>query len=217
MERSGPLFDNSPDAVLGRFDGLTLAVGPSGIDGYAGWNREPGYDASGRLRVSDFFALTPAANAALVAMLGTWANVAPTIVMRLADRDPATLLAPFANATVEARDPWMLRILDAAGAVAARGWPPHLCGSVDFALDDAVCPWNTGSWRLVLDGGPGRLEAGGSGAVRPTMRGFAVLYAGAASPALLRRAGLLAGGDAVSDAFLAAASGSPPPTLLDSF
>src|SRR4051812_47543921 len=148
MERSGPLFDNSPDAVLGRFDGLTLAVGPAGVEGYAGWHRQPGYDASGRLRVADFFGLTPAANTALLAMLGSWANVAPTIVMPAVEHDPAALLAPLVNATVERRDPRMLRILDAPGAVAARGWPPHLCGSLDLGLDDVECPANTGRWQL---------------------------------------------------------------------
>jgi hypothetical protein len=34
---------------------------------------------------------------------------------------------------------------------------------------------------------------------------------------VLRRAGLLDGGDERSDAFLGAASGGPPPTLLDYF
>jgi predicted acetyltransferase len=111
----------------------------------------------------------------------------------------------------------MLRILDAAGAVAARGWPPRLSGSVEVALADVECPWNSGSWRLVLDRGAGRLQRGGSGTVQLTMRGFALLYAGAASPALLRRAGLMTGGDEASDAFVAAASGGPPPSLLDYF
>ena len=217
MERSGLLFDNTPEAVLSRFDGLTVVVGAGGVEGYAGWHREPGYDQAGRVRVSDLFGLTPGANAALLAMLGTWANVAPTILLRLPDGDPAALVAPFAPAVVEAREQWMLRILDAAGAVAARGWPPHLSGAVDLSLEDAVCPWNSGSWRLVLDGGSGRLEPGGSGAVRLSMRGFAVLYAGAASPAGLRRAGLLAGGDEASDAFLATAGAGPPPALLDYF
>jgi Sterol carrier protein domain len=79
-----------------------------------------------------------------------------------------------------------------------------------------LCPWNSGPQRLVLDGGDGRLEPGGSGAVRFTMRGLAVWYAGAADPAVLRRAGLLAGYDG-ADAFLAAASAGPRPALQDYF
>ena len=218
LERSGPLFDNSAETVLSVQDGLTVAVGPDGsVDGYASWDREPGYDASGRVRVRDLTGLTSSATTALLSMLGSWASVAPTIALRLPDPDPAPLVGAFTGAQVVSRDPWMLRVLDARGAVAARGWPPHVSGSVDLALDDDVCPWNSGAHRLVLDGGSGRLEPGGSGAVRLTVRGFAVLYAGAASPAILRRAGLLAGGDPDGDAFLQAATAGPPPALLDYF
>jgi hypothetical protein len=50
-----------------------------------------------------------------------------------------------------------------------------------------------------------------------TARGLAVLYAGAGGPALVRRAGLLAGGDERTDAFLQAATAGPAPALLDYF
>jgi predicted acetyltransferase len=214
VERSGPVFEGLE--TVGRYDGVTLAVGPDGVQGYASWDREEGYDATGRLSVFDLIGLTPNATRALLAMLGTWRDVAPTIRLRLPDSDPAPLLAPLVFTTVEVREPWMLRLIDAAGAVAARGWPPHLSGAVDLALDDELCPWNSGPQRLVLDGGDGRLEPGGSGAVRFTMRGLAVWYAGAADPAVLRRAGLLAGDDG-ADAFLAAASAGPRPALQDYF
>jgi len=214
LERSGSIFEGLH--TLERVDGVTLAVGPGGVEGYASWDRESGYDASGRLAVFDLIGLTPGATRALLAMLGSWRDVAPTIRLRLPDSDPLTLLAPLVHTTVESRDAWMLRVLDAAGAVAARGWPPHLSGAVDLALDDDVCPWNAGSRRLVLEAGEGRLEPGGSGAVRFTPRGLAVWYAGAADPAVLRRAGLLAGDDS-ADAFLAAASAGPRPALQDYF
>ena len=89
--------------------------------------------------------------------------------------------------------------------------------AVDLLIEDETCPWNAGPHRLVIERGEGRLEPGGSGAVRLSIRGLAVVYAGACSPAVLRRAGLLEGGDERSDAFLGAASGGPPPTLLDYF
>jgi predicted acetyltransferase len=214
LERSGPIHEGL--GAIGRFDGVTLAVGPDGVQGYASWDRDSGYDAAGRLSVFDLIGLTADATRALLAMLGTWRDVAPTIRLRLPDSDPAPLLAPLVHTTVESRDAWMLRVLDAAGAVAARGWPPHLSGAVDLALDDDLCPWNSGPHRLVLEGGDGRLEPGGSGAVRFTMRGLAVWYAGAADPTVLRRAGLLAGDDS-ADAFLAAASAGPRPALQDYF
>ncbi len=217
IERSEPTFRTSPEAVLTRHDGLSVAVAPDGsVDGYAAWDRAPGYDASGRVSVSDLMGLTAPATTALLAMPGSWQSVAPTITLTIPEPDPASLLAPFVGARVESREVWMLRLLDAAGAVAARGWPPHLSGSVDLEIEDDVCPWNAGPHRLVLHGGSGRLEPGGSGAVRLTARGFAVLYAGGAGPAVLRRAGLLEC-DAGADSFLAAASAGPPPSLLDYF
>lgn len=108
-------------------------------------------------------------------------------------------------------------LVDASAAIAARGWPPHLYGSVDLSLEDGVCPWNAGTHRLVLAAGTGRLEPGGRAEVTLTARGLAVLYAGAATPSLPRRAGLLAGGDEVSDVFLQAATAGPSPALLDYF
>lgn len=53
--------------------------------------------------------------------------------------------------------------------------------------------------------------------MRLTARGLAVLYASAGDPSLLRRAGLLAGGDVGSDHFLQAATAGPAPALLDYF
>jgi len=218
MERSSPQFDTSAEAVLSGHDGITVALGHDGaVEGYASWDRGPGYDASGRLTVPDLIGLTAPATTALLAMLGSWSSVAPTVVLRLAEPDPASFLATTAAARAESQHPWMLRLLDAPAAVAARGWPPHLHGSVDLLLEDAVCPWNAGAHRLVLSAGTGRLEPGGGAEVALTARGLAVLYAGAAGPSLLRRAGLLAGGNEGSDEFLQAATAGPAPALLDYF
>jgi predicted acetyltransferase len=218
LERSGPLFDGSPDELLAAHDGVTVAIDPDGgVAGYASWERKPGYDADGAVAVPDLVALTAPAARALLGMLGSWSAVAPTLSLRLPPASAVGLLAPLTGARVESWDPWMLRVLDAPGAVAARGWPAGVEGSADLALDDEVCPWNTGSWHLVLEGGAGRLEPGGTGATRLAMRGLAVLYAGAAGPAVLRRAGLLSGGDPGTDAFLEAATAGPPPALLDYF
>jgi predicted acetyltransferase len=218
LERSGPLFDTSPDAVLAGHDGISVAVGPSGeVEGYASWSRGRGYDGDARLTVPDLLGLTGRATARLLGMLGSWSSVTPTLALRLPDPDPVWLLAPVAGAVVESAQPWMLRLVDAAGAVAARGWPAYLSGSVDLDISDPVCPWNAGRHRLVLDGGEGRLEPGGSGAVRLDVCGLAVLYAGSATPSLLRRAGLLQGGDPGTDSWLTGATAGPVPALLDHF
>jgi predicted acetyltransferase len=218
MERSGPLFAASPADFLAGYDGVTVAVDEDGaVEGYASWDRGPGHDATGRVTVADLIGLTPSATAALLSMLGSWASVAPTLLLRLPDTDPTLLMTSLASARVESREPWMLRVVDAVDAIAARGWPTYLNGRVDLDLTDDVCPWNAGSHQLVLADGQGRLEPGGRADVRLTARGLATLYAGAAGPAILRHAGLLSGGDARTDEFLQAATAGPPPTLLDHF
>ncbi|MBB5873725.1 putative acetyltransferase [Allocatelliglobosispora scoriae] len=218
MERSGPRFNDTPAELIADYHGITLAIGPEGaIEGYASWDRGSGYDETGSVTVYDLMGLTPDATAALVSMLGGWASVAPNVVLRLPPGDPALLQFSSIGATVHKRQPWMLRLVNAPAAVAARGWSPLLSGGVDLDLIDAVCPWNAGPHRLVLDGGDGVLEPGGSGAVRITERGLAQLYAGAADPATLRRAGMLTGGEPRDDDFLRTAFAGPVPALLDYF
>ena len=218
IERSGPLFPSEPEKVLAGHDGITVAFRPGGaIEGYAAWDRGSDRDGAGYLSVPDLIGLTESATTALLDMLGRWASVTPTLRLRLPDRDPVLLLAEATNSRVVSRQPWMMRIIDACGAVAARGWPLHLSGRVDLTLEDDVCPWNAGRFRLVLANGVGRLEPGGDADVKLAMRGLALLYASASGPAVLRRAGLLSGGDEGADAFLQAASTGPAPAILDSF
>ncbi|MGQ0843511.1 MAG: GNAT family N-acetyltransferase [Sporichthyaceae bacterium] len=217
LARTGPLFALDPPALLAAHDGCTVAEQDGAVTGYASWDRGQGYDANAVLTVPDLFAGTPEALAALLAVLGSWHSVAPTLHLRLRPDDPMWLACPMAGARPHATQPWMLRLVDAPAAVAARGWPSPLSGAVDLRLDDDLCPWNAGPHRLVLDGGDGRLEPGGTGAVRVDPGALALLYAGAASPATLRSLGRLSGGDAAADAFLAAAGAGPVPALLDYF
>ncbi|MGE5826895.1 MAG: enhanced intracellular survival protein Eis [Micromonosporaceae bacterium] len=217
LDRRGPLFTRTPQEQLAEWNGFTVAVGGGEVLGYSTWDRGSGYDASGRIVVGDLMASTEAASTALLAMLGRWASVAPTILFRHGGIDPVHLLtALVVHGRIERRQPWMLRLVDATGAIAARGWSPHLHGAVELELVDPECPWNAGRFRLELESGLARLVPGGTGAVRFTARGLATWYAGAASPDVLRRAGLL-DGPADHDSFLLAATAGPPPTLLDYF
>jgi predicted acetyltransferase len=217
LDRGGPAWSGERGRYLPEYDGVTVAEDDDGIVGYASWDREPGYRATGCVTVDDFVSTTPEATLALLAMLGGWSAVAPTIKLKLSIMDCVTIATAGLHASVDDRRPWMLRIVDAPGAIAARGWSPHLRGEVDLELDDPECPWNAGAYRLVLDQGEARLERGGTGgAARLGPRGFALWYAGAATPDLLRRTGLLTG-DASGDALLAVATAGPAAQLLDYF
>ncbi|NUT37900.1 MAG: GNAT family N-acetyltransferase [Hamadaea sp.] len=216
MDRHGPVFTTTAEELVKAFDGITVAVGPSGsVDGYATWNRGPGAGPDSKVTGYDLIGATGDATAALLTMFAGWASVAPTTVLRLAYPDPALLMVATSQSEIQSRQPWMLRIVDAAVAVASRGWPGHLSGAVSLELVDAVCPWNAGRFRLSLSDGSAVLEPGGDGAVRFTERGLAAWYAGT-SPSVLRRAGLL-DGSTDADAFLAAATAGPPAALHDYF
>jgi predicted acetyltransferase len=218
LDRSGPTFETDGAKAIASFDGVTLAIGADeAVDGYASWSRGAGYDTEdAQLTVHDLIARTDPALRALLASLGSWSAVTPTIVLRVPDVDPVHWLLPVSKLTVTSRSTWMFRLIDAAAAVSARGWPSHASGSVDLDIVDETCPWNGGPHRLVLDAGEAKLEPGSDGSVRMTIQGLSVLYAGGVNTALLRRAGMLSG-PVSEDALLDAAAAGVRPTILNYF
>jgi predicted acetyltransferase len=96
-----------------------------------------------------------------------------------------------------------------------------VAGQVAFRVEDPGCPWNTGTWRLELDGGQARVEPvpgpgsgpAGSDAATPVadIRGLASLFTGFATPDDLVRAGLLTGFDPAAVDLFRAAFASPRP------
>jgi predicted acetyltransferase len=106
--------------------------------------------------------------------------------------------------------------VDVVRAVAARGWPEHVRGSVPFALRDDVAPWNAGEWRLTVEDGEGRLErATASPDLHLDVRGFAVLYCAASTGRAAALAGLAAG--TADPAALDLLASGPRAALLDYF
>lgn len=49
-----------------------------------------------------------------------------------------------------------LRVIDVASALRARRYDRD--GSFSFALSDAACPWNEGTWRITVEGGRADIE-----------------------------------------------------------
>jgi predicted acetyltransferase len=192
----------------------------AGEDGYAVYRHldPPGNGPEGfRVLVLDLLATTPDALRALWATLGATASVVPTIVFRGGIHDPlATLLGGDVPSVCHER-PWMVRLVDAPAAVAARGYAPETRAVVALEFDDATCAWNAGRWRLVVEDGAGRLERGGDGAVRLGVGAFASLYTGRATTDDLTRAGLLDGGGDADRRALDRVFAGPSPWMLDEF
>ena len=163
------------------------------------------------------------------AHLGSHASIAEKVYARTGPASAFWWLTRERDADIAHRSLWMLRVVDAAAAIAARGFPAATSLSVPLRIVDDVRPANSGHWQLSVVGGAGTLDplatdaaaapdapaAAAGTAVTLGPRGLAALYAG--TPLVtLRQAGLAAGGTAADDAALDAAFAATP-YMLDAF
>jgi predicted acetyltransferase len=188
-------------------------------DGFAAYRWARGNE---ELFVERVQAATPESARALWAVIASHASIASTIRAVVAPNDPFWWLTRERDATITKRSMWMLRVVDAPAAIAARGFPAAVSVSVPLVISDHARPVNSGSWRLSVSGGKGMLIPDERG-ILPTAdaaltlgaRGFAALYAGTPT-ATLRLAGLASGGSPGTDAALDAAFAATA-FMLDDF
>ncbi|MFI6783100.1 enhanced intracellular survival protein Eis [Micromonospora sp. NPDC050276] len=218
LTRRGKLFDFfAADGGLPG-DGLTLVEADGELVGYATWQRGRGYGADSVLTVDEALAVTAEAARELVGVLGSWASVAPRVRLCPLDGDAVSVQLPLESAREHERDLWMHRPVDVARAVSARGWPAYARGAVDFHLTDPLAEWNTGTWRLaVADGAAELTRVDGAADLRLDVRGFALLYAGAAHARSVAQAGLLHCAGDTDPAALDLLGVGGPAQLLDYF
>jgi predicted acetyltransferase len=152
--------------------------------------------------------------------VGSHASIAEKVYVRVGAADVFWWLTRERDADVTHRSMWMLRVVDAPAAIAARGFPAATSLSVPLDIADGVRPANSGRWELTVAEGKGALDpltsrpgAGPPLALGP--RGLAALYAGT-PVATLRQASLASGGTPEGDAALDAAFGANP-YMLDGF
>jgi predicted acetyltransferase len=173
-------------------------------------------DGSRRLAVHRCVAGSAETARALWAVVGSGSSIAETVDAFVAPDDPLLWLLRDRSEDEVRRVSWMLRVLDAPAAVAARGFPTAVSVDVPLVVADEQRPGNAGSWRLVVGAGQGHLERAPEerDATRLPARGLAALYAGVPM-ATLRGAGIATGGDA-ADPLLDAAFATTP-FMLDYF
>jgi predicted acetyltransferase len=84
----------------------------------------------------------------------------------------------------------MLRIVDLKPALESRGFDAD--GDVSFQIVDDLCPWNSGTWQLTVEGGRGKLDPSNQAPefVMPP-RVLAMLATGFESATALARMGLI--------------------------
>lgn len=203
LTRTGPAFRRGPEGLL-EHDVVSVVEEDGEVTGYVAYDRGRGYRGGAQLRVWECVASAPSARRALLGSLASWTAVADTLLWRGATTDLALEL-PGRTPAPQTAQPWMLRVLDAEGAVAARG----------FAVDVVSEPftWEGKGYRLETSAGRGRLvPAAGEGHPVLQPRGLALAFAGVGQGRLVA-AGLLdrpVGG-------LAEAFAGPPPQVLDYF
>ena len=175
---------------------------------------------------------------ALWTHIGSHASIADTVYATTGPASAFWWLTRERDAGMRRRFRWMLRVVDAPAAIAARGFPAATSLSVPLRIADDARPANSGRWQLSVAGGAGTLDplgpdAAGTGRTAPPARtargpagpdssavtlgarGLAALYAG--TPLVtLRQAGLAAGGRPADDAALDAAFAATS-YMLDAF
>lgn len=188
-------------------------------DGYLGYRWRGGH---AEIVVSSVLAGSAATARALWQLVGSHASMAETVRAYAGPQDAVGWLTSEPDAGLVRVDQWMLRVIDAPAAIAARGYPAAVSLRVPVQLDDPARPANSGQWLLEVSGGQGTLTRAGERArvaagatVRLGARGLGALFGGT-PVATLRLAGLLAGGDQAADDALGSAF-SPPAAMADFF
>ncbi|MGP7999351.1 MAG: enhanced intracellular survival protein Eis [Streptosporangiaceae bacterium] len=180
-------------------------------DGFLSYRWHSGNDD---IVVDRLVAASAATTRAMWGMVASHASIADTVRACVGPADPVSWLTREPDVQTAGRYLWMLRVMDAPGAVAERGFPAAAEVTAPIELADPACPGHQGRWTLQVSGGKGTLtrdsagpRAGAPLALGP--RGFAALYAGT-PVSTLRRAGLAAGGSGAGDAALDTALAARP-------
>jgi len=195
----------------------TVVEAPDGrIDGYVYISQQRGHESHHDLKLNDFVARSPAAIARLLEYLASHRSTAEKATFYGGPAD-ARLYAFAEHAlSVATQKYWMLRIVDVAAALSARGYGAR-SGEYRLAVDDALLPENRGTYRLIVEDGHARVEASADEpALRLGVGALAALYTGFSSATELASAGLVQGSPRELTRFSDLFAG-PAPALADFF
>ncbi|MFP2930019.1 enhanced intracellular survival protein Eis [Pyxidicoccus sp. 3LG] len=193
-----------------------LVEGGSGVEGYLYVVRKPLTGWKQELFLSDVVANTPAAARRLLSFLGDHRSLGAEAMWYGGADDPLLLLLREQTYSVKLDMHWMVRVLDVAAALEARGWPVGLSGALHLEVDDDLFPENQGRFVLEVSDGAARVRRGGEGHMRLHVRSLASLYSGFRSAELMRAVGALEADDASVRTAVSLFSG-PQPSIRDMF
>jgi predicted acetyltransferase len=233
LRRAGPDDAAEVLAVIGRVHEAARDCGPNTRDAGSmrDWLASPsifaylapdgflsyGWHGDGEILVDLAVAGSAETTRAIWEIVASHASMAQTVRAWLGPDDALGWLTREPDARPQPGKRWMLRLVDAAAAIAARGFPAAVELSVALRIHDAALAANSGLWILQVSGGQGALtpyetargpHLPSAAPVRIGARGLAALYGGVPVPTL-RRAGLVADGDPDADAALGCAFAGP--------
>jgi predicted acetyltransferase len=189
-------------------------VGPKEApEGYLLYSQTTG-ESGIEVLVRDRVALTQAAHLRIWTLLADLNSVVEKAELRAPANDPGLAMLPEEFATIEHYSRWMLRIVNVVQAFELRGYAAD--GVLELEVQDEVLPENGGRWRLVVEAGQARMERGGEGTLRATIRGLAPLFTGLFTPYQLCRMGWVEA-DAASCEVAARLFAGPEPYMADKF
>ncbi len=192
-----------------------VAAGAGVLRGYVRYLHIPKEPWGYTVQVQELCAEEPEVSLALWRLVGSSSTQAEFVQVVAPPEHPLLLLLPDQEMQTPSEIRWMSRIIDAAGAVAARGYPPALRLSVDIEVGDDHCEWNEGRWRLTVEDGAGLLERGGTGEVTMSVNALAALYTGYASARTLQHAGLISSASPAALEDITSAFAGPTPWCAD--
>lgn len=186
------------------------------IEGYLFFTRSANEELFQKLTLTDFVAATPRAARRLFSFLGDYSSLGDAVLWHDGPGGPLMQFLPRVSFEVSVHMHWMLRIVDVAAALEARGYPLGLEGELHLAVEDPVIPENTGKWLLRVADGSGTVEPGGRGELRLGERGLASLYSSYMAAESIALCGMAAG-DERTLATATAIFGGPAPGMGDMF
>lgn len=204
---------------FGELPDLYRLNGPGGPEGYIAV--APPSQRS--LAVADYCVLSRRAARLALSFLAGYRAQVDRVRWRGGPDDPLALLAAEVGARIDAREEWLLRVVDIEGALGARGYPRDVEADLRLDVTDPLFAANSGRFRLSVSGGRGTVARVDPAASLTESDGlslgiaaFATLYSGHKDAALLRQVGLLAGDDGSVAAAMRLFAG-PSPWMPDRF
>ena len=230
VRRAGPGDAAEIDKVIAEVTAASRACGPVNFsvsatatylddpalfcylapDGFLAYSWERGHE---EIRAYNVIAGSAATSRTWWSILASHGTMATTVRACVGPDDPLLWLTTDPGLKVTRPWSWMLRLIDAPAAIAARGYPSGVTASVRLTVTDDQLPANTGDWLLHITAGHATLVRSGPAAgpaapaeispsdadpLRLGARGLAALYAGTPL-GTLRQAGLATGGTPAAD------------------